>query len=581
MKASAFRFLEKARVTLLILSLIFPALGMSHAASTSAGTTEDPGTSLPQDDSSSNSKSKRSKRSSTGSSNSKNSNNSDSSSNSNSSSGKKSSSRSKSSSRDKNSKDKDKTKEKEGDKDASKTKGTGKPGETGKQPEKPKSQTLTGKAPGASQKSSKGGAEGFSATMAEGFGAAAAENIAILYLYPMDISTDTNQDFEVTIRMENLTSNKIDGFRFTLVYSAPWLEFLGYDSGPFEVFAQHPDAALQVDRSKEGEMTFSGRFDTPAAQRKADLLTLRFRSREVTGNTKLKFLLPPKGEAPALSSGGENVLGRPEQSFYGVVDCVVTIKRPAEVASDQKTTETQPLDLATAMPNEMPKQAAIIEGWIGQTPLTKADAPVRLQIQAPENTTLAAGEDFWVDLVLLNDEQASFESLSATVRFDPNTLTVLDEDEDNWTQLGVNIWDGAFHDSYPFDFMRYNEAENQRGVIRYSVARNAGSWPFPTGVFARIHFQAKESALPGTTAIRLERTLGGYPATYIHSMGVDRLEKTWDTTQPPTIALKILAAPPIAKIDPNTQGTAASTSQTAQVAPVPADLKPAVAGLEK
>ncbi len=574
MKASAFRCFEKVRVALLILSLMFPALGVSHAASTSAGTTADSGTSNPEEDSSSDSKSKRSKRSSrsdrsdSSSANSSNDKNSD---DSNSSSSRKSSSRKRSSSR-----DKDSTDEKDGENTKGvPVKGVPKEGEAGKQPAAKKAQTLTGKAPGASQKSSKGVADGFSAAMAEGFGAAAAENIAILYLYPMDLSVETSEEFEVIVRMENLTPSKIEGFRFTLTYSAPWLEFLGYDTGPLEVFAEHPDAALRVDRSQEGQLTFSGLFDAPAAQRKADLLTLRFRSREVTGNTKLKFLLPPKGEAPALSSGGENVLGRPEQSFYGVVDSVVAVKRPPEVASVQDTSETQPLDLATAMPHEMPKQDSTAEGWIGQTPITKADAPVRILLQAPENTTIAPGEDFWVDLVLLNDEQASFESLSATVRFDPDSLTVLDEDEDNWTQLGVNIWDGAFHDSYPFDFMRYNEANNQRGVIRYSVARNAGSWPFPTGVFARIHFQAKEASVTGgVTSIRLERRLQGYPATYIHSMGMDRLEKTWNKSQPPAVALKIQSKALAGNGGKNSETASAATSQTAQVAPKPVAAAP-------
>ncbi len=562
MKASVFRCLEKIRVAILALSLLLPCVAGTQASPASTGDADDSVLSNQQQNTSSSSRSRRSNRSNRSDRNSSNNETEeqDSASNRNTSS-RRGSSRDRSSSKDK---EKDKSKEKTSDKN--KAKDSAKGGETAK-PSPQKSKTLTGKAPGSSQKSSKGAADGFSAVMAEGFGAAVAEDIAILYLYPMDISVMTDEEFEVVVRMENLTSNAVDGFRFTLMYSTPWLDYMGCDTGPLEVFARDPQATLRVDTSQDGRLTFSGRFDGPASQRKADLLNLRFRSRQVAGYTKLKFLLPPKGEAPALSSRGENILGRPEQSFYGVVDTVVAVKHPPEIISDAHTTETAPLDLATAMPHEMPKQSALVEGWIGQTPVTKADAPVRLLLQSPETNTFAPGEDFWVDLVLINDEEASFESLCATIRFDPDRLTVLDEDEDNWTQLGVNIWDGAFHESYPFDFMRRNEADNQRGLIRYSVARNAGSWPFPTGVFARIHFQVKDDSPDGNIAIRLERRLQNNLATYVRSMGLDRLETTWNNTRPPAVALKVRATQPLARTGEKNSGTTDdATSQTAQAA---------------
>jgi hypothetical protein len=366
MKASVFRSLEKIRVAILALSLLLPCVAGTQASPASTGDADDSVLSNQQQNTSSSSRSRRSNRSNRSDRNSSNNETEerDSASNRNTSS-RRGSSRDRSSS-----KDEDKSKEKDKTSDKNKAKDSAKGGETAK-PSPQKSKTLTGKAPGSSQQSSKGAADGFSAVMAEGFGAAVAEDIAILYLYPMDISVMTDEEFEVVVRMENLTSNAVDGFRFTLMYSTPWLDYMGCDTGPLEVFARDPQATLRVDTSQDGRLTFSGRFDEPASQRKADLLNLRFRSRQVAGYTKTQVSTPPERRSAGLVEPRRKHPGRPEQSFYGVVDTVVAVKNPPEIISDAHTTETAPLDLATAMPHECPNSPPWSRGGSARRPSPK------------------------------------------------------------------------------------------------------------------------------------------------------------------------------------------------------------------
>ena len=83
----------------------------------------------------------------------------------------------------------------------------------------------------------------------------------------------------------------------------------------------------------------------------------------------------------------------------------------------------------------------------------------------------------------------------------------------------INIWDGAFHEAYPFDFHRENQANNNTGVIHYKVARHSGAWPFPSGIFARVHFEAKVST--PLTVIRLVRSpQRNRPQTFVRGMGL-------------------------------------------------------------
>ena len=200
------------------------------------------------------------------------------------------------------------------------------------------------------------------------------------------------------------------------------------------------------------------------------------------------------------------------------------------------------VDLDTVMPSELEPEARALNGWSRVPSDAQLEARVAMFLQPPERASVHVGDTFWVDLVLINDSGAPISSIGATVAFDPSVLEVVDEDKGNWILEGTNIWDGGFHETYPFDFHWANSADNERGIIEYRLGRYNRAMAFPTGVFARVRFRARASC--ERTSVRLERSSESVrPETYLRSFGIDRLDKTWNPGNPPRVDLRIAPAP--------------------------------------
>jgi hypothetical protein len=116
---------------------------------------------------------------------------------------------------------------------------------------------------------------------------------------------------------------------------------------------------------------------------------------------------------------------------------------------------------------------------------------VRLFLQAPAEQ-IVVGKPFAIDVVLDNRAFSMLDGLGLLLAFDPEVLTILDADHDNWITREVNILDGPFREAYPWDFHIDNLASNVRGLIRYRVGSSDGSLTRgKTGTVARIYAVAK------------------------------------------------------------------------------------------
>jgi hypothetical protein len=350
-----------------------------------------------------------------------------------------------------------------------------------------------------------------------------------LYFFPLDATVREKNDFEITVVLNNTKSKQIDRFRFTIAYDPSKLTFEQYDASPLESYLDKKNPQFTVNRAP-GRLTIEATLRSALINAESPLILLRFVSLGVAGTTSLRFLAPP--EAPAgLFVKDKNLLGSLAHGLSGLL--------PANVFVVPDTTESEESVLAEAG-LAFPRREDRAKGWLEVPADARLDAPVWLALQGPEITQRAVGKDFWVDLVLYNDEMAPIDSLGATIAFDPKVLQAIDEDQGNWIARGVNVWDGAFHESYPFNLHRANSADNARGLIRYEAGSHYQAYPYPTGILARIHFRSIAPAKD--TAVRIVReAVGGKPQTYVNAYGVNRLERLWAGTKTPRVDLCVVA----------------------------------------
>ena len=348
-----------------------------------------------------------------------------------------------------------------------------------------------------------------------------------LHFFPLDIMTRQNKDFDVAIVLNNTSEKSVNGFAFTVAYDSKRLSFLKYDASELSPYLGNPNKGFQIERLP-GKLIFSCDLSRPLDNEENYLVKLSFATSDIPGKTELRFLTPPQATT-AVYSHKENILGGSKGELGGVLHSIVAVMPAVSNEEDSVLADNgaEPLAVESKM-----------DGWLVPPTDAKPDAPVLLALQAPEQTAVTLGKDFWVDLVLYNDRLAPIESIGITLQFDPKLLQVIDEDKNNWIARGVNIWDGAFHDSYPFDVQQINNVDNAAGTIAYRMARGGG-FDFPTGIFARVHFKAIASA-PSTAISIVRSSLDGTPATYVNAYGLDRLKQTMKETTP-KVNMRILA----------------------------------------
>ncbi len=377
-----------------------------------------------------------------------------------------------------------------------------------------------------------------------------AKALACLYFSPPDQYAKPGEVIGFDVIFSNQGKRNPQRFDFTVTYNPQWLIFASEDHETIAPLLQSEDSEMRVDLDQErGRIRFRGVFNEPYSHSRALISTLEFQAVDFEGKTHLGFERPPKGMSAFLSDG-DNILAYPEQHLFGLIDANVFITQNKGVSGepdlDAETSKTLDLETATAQDMDTPSEE------LGEWSRLPADAnplePAWLFLQGPEDMQLEAGEEFWVDLALLNQSQVAIAALGVRLKFDPDVLEVLDSDKGNWITRGINAWDGAFHESYPFDFHVVNDANNHRGTVAYKMSRHYGAWPFPTGVFARLRFRARvETAATEITMIRSGP--GKSSGSYLKAWGYDRLDMSWDVENPPSLSLEIVPAMDLADVE--------------------------------
>ncbi len=114
------------------------------------------------------------------------------------------------------------------------------------------------------------------------------------------------------------------------------------------------------------------------------------------------------------------------------------------------------------------------------------DTAIRL---IPSKEQVQVGEEFDVQVELVNPNRVSFDSIALYMLYDKRVLEAVDRDDNNWITEGINIHDGDYHQEFPLEMCKANRIDPKSGEIIYSMA----TFHEPvssSGVFASLRFKA-------------------------------------------------------------------------------------------
>jgi hypothetical protein len=143
----------------------------------------------------------------------------------------------------------------------------------------------------------------------------------------------------------------------------------------------------------------------------------------------------------------------------------------------------------------------------------------------PPVVVAQVGKTFDLGVHLENLDRVAWDRVRLDIRFDPEVLEVVDQDEGNWLTLGTNILDGPYHDRFPFDFPRDNQVRADSGRILYDAA--VFRKPHHNGgLLATIRFRAKSPSAETQIAFAFPMDLDDRRGTSLIFRGADVLEDT-------------------------------------------------------
>ena len=290
-----------------------------------------------------------------------------------------------------------------------------------------------------------------------------------VYFSPPDLSARTGRRFATPLFFYNVSESPIDRFDLWIRYDPELLDPVWID---FTAIKPLLDGDIQPQVWRErGFIRLEGKFASPVTRLIQPLATFNWQAGETPTVTEVVIEAPP-GEEFGIFEGSINRLQLSQVGNRGVVPLQVRI------ISGEEADEY----FRFVGPGEDPLAPAI-----------RRNRGVHLTLVAARDRVLP-GEVSTVDIVVVNPDLVPFDQLRVRLRFDPESVQILDADEENYITQGINIYDGAFHDTMPFEVHLKNEVDPRLGVIDYVVGSSVGVRPYPSRPVARIVYRMKREA---------------------------------------------------------------------------------------
>lgn len=245
---------------------------------------------------------------------------------------------------------------------------------------------------------------------------------------------------------------------------------------------------------RDGVLRYEAKFTKPITQPEMALLTIVWEAVRPTSHTAISFVFSPE-ELPgvahtSVTSMERNILGVHFDPIDGVLSGGILIEGKETAAGSAPRLQGKAEELRT-----------MYLGSIG------ASSKAGLHLVAPEET-IHRGDIFPVHVHLHNPLGTLVDTVDFMVSWDPERFELVDRDRLNSIRNGVNAWDGPYREDYPFDYLKANEGEVRRGLLRYSASLGDGR-SLPTGTFATFFLRARQAS--AGSPVRFLRSRPGMP----------------------------------------------------------------------
>ena len=288
-------------------------------------------------------------------------------------------------------------------------------------------------------------------------------DVAVLYFEPMDVVAKVGEEFNTGVRLSNPKSRGFTRMFLALQYNPEVLMPLEVNDVALQADMQAPAKAYVYESS--GLLTYEVEFASELALHNQNLLTVKWRALAPVRYSAIEFSSFDQRDT-TLAHRGEDILG--ESGILGDG----TIKATVRVLALSPEDETEILTGAT------------ITDYTG--PVTIGGVKLALR---SETKKVRLGEEFLVDIDFENTQQTVVDMIRVIVRFDPRVLQVVDYDEENWITRGVNVYDGPYHEKFPFDRHIRNIVSNAEGEIEYYMGISESQFLADRATLATIVFR--------------------------------------------------------------------------------------------
>ena len=320
----------------------------------------------------------------------------------------------------------------------------------------------------------------------------------------------------------NSRDHRVDEVELWVQYNPEIVDPQWVDIQPIE---RHTSETLTLRQWRDqGFIQIGGRLTKPMDDIVNDLATIHWVALTSSPRTRIELAAPP-GTQVALMEDGKNVI---ETTGVG---------NTGRVAMDVRIVPDDAEGIRGMRLIDQTREA--------MTPLMDPMTRVRLAIVPPEPFA-GTDEVATADIVLINPSDEPFDELQFRIRYDPTAVKILDADVDNYIAAGVNIFDGDFHRTFPFDYHVRNEVDPRRGVIAYHVGSTSGPVTYSGGTVARIVYRMLRQA--GNTVFWFDRAdpLTGGIATDVSSRGRSLLGDTDDDARQALHGARVTVRPLVA-----------------------------------
>lgn len=287
----------------------------------------------------------------------------------------------------------------------------------------------------------------------------------IVYFNPPEISVEEGESFSTPIVINNPKIKPFNTISFIIKYDPDALMVEGIVEKNLKPYLkQHSEKLLY---QKIGIIKYWAEFNSPINPTYEKLITLNWKAKTATAYTQISFT-SYEDKKSFIKNNKTDILGSRYIKNDGFISAGLVINPKSD-------------DSSASFYDEIYKN---------KMPTLSDSAAEGVEIQLRTSQQVYKVEDiFEVEIFLNNSKQTMIDSINLKIEFDPKYLQVMDFDDDNWIKRDINIYDGGFHEDFPFDYQIQNQANNDKGEIIYHNGFSYMTIP-PSGILAIIKFQA-------------------------------------------------------------------------------------------